>query len=207
MAQTEGLLDPRGNPVPDLAVPQPKLFHFLSAIDDDLATRARREGCGLCGSALHSAHYPRKPRNGPMGLAEASHTMRHSFCCERCRKRMTPPSVRFLGRMVYPAFVVVLLSAMHSGITDHRVDELRAILGVARRTLQRWRRWWQESFVQTELWQIEQGRLMPPIEPTALPAGLLERFLGGDARTRLIQCLRFVAPVSVPGAIKQRDAR
>lgn len=109
--------------------------------------------------------------------------------------------------MIYPSFIVVLLSAMQGGVTDRRVDELRGTLGVARRTLQRWRRWWRESFVQTQLWEIERGRLMPPIEPAALPGGLLERFLSGDARARLIQCLRFIAPVSVPGAIRQRDAR
>lgn len=202
--QTEGSLGSKGNPVPDLAVPQQKLFHFLSAIDDDLATRARREGCGFCGGALHSARYPRKPRGGPMALEE-SPTTRHSFCCERCRRRTTPASVRFLGRKVYPGFVVVLLSAMRSGVTDSRIDELRSTLGVARRTLQRWRRWWQETFVQTDFWQIAGGRIMPPVEPAALPAGLLGRFLGGDARTQLIQCLRYVAPVSVPGVIATRD--
>lgn len=191
----------------DLTLHEPEFLRFLSAIDDDLAARTRREGCGFCRGVLHSARYPRKPRGGPSDSEDAGQTTRHSFCCERCRKRTTPASVRFLGRMVYPSFIVVLLSAMQSGVTDRRVDELRTILGVARRTLQRWRRWWRESFVQTQLWEIERGRLMPPVEPEALPGGLLERFLGGDARARLIQCLRFVAPVSVPGAIRQRDAR
>ena len=39
---------------------------------------------------------------------------RFSFCCavDGCRKRATPPSLRFLGRKVYLATVVTLISAM-----------------------------------------------------------------------------------------------
>jgi hypothetical protein len=40
-----------------------------------------------------------------------------SLCCSRdgCRRRMTPPSVRFLGRRVYLGAVLVLVSAMQQG--------------------------------------------------------------------------------------------
>jgi hypothetical protein len=34
-----------------------KLFHFLTAIDEDLAARRRSLGCSLCGGVLHSAVY------------------------------------------------------------------------------------------------------------------------------------------------------
>jgi len=184
----------------------PKLFHFLSTIDEDLAAKARAKGCGFCGGVLHSARYPRKPRGAPPELNGASPT-RHSFCCETCRKRTTPASVRFFERRGYPALVMVLLAAMQAGVTDSRIDELRASLGVARRTLQRWRHWWREVFVRTPFWEIERGRFMPPVEHTALPASLLERFLGGDAQAKLIQCLRFLAPLSVPGAGTLREGR
>ncbi len=184
----------------------PKLFHFLSTIDEDLAAKARTKGCGFCGGVLHSARYPRKLRVGPPELNETSPT-RYSFCCETCRKRTTPASVRFFERRGYPALVVVLLAAMQAGVTDGRIDELRESLGVARRTLQRWRRWWQEVFVRTSFWEIERARFMPPVEHTALPACLLERFLGSDAQAKLIQCLRFLAPLSVPGAGSLREGR
>ena len=126
---------------------------------------------------------------------------------ERCRRRTTPPSVRFLGRRVYPGFVLVLLGAMQSGVTDSRIDELRLSLGVARRTLQRWRHWWREIFVQTQFWQLARGRFMPSIVHAALPAGLLERFQSGDARSQLVQCLLFLNPLSVPGALRLREGR
>ena len=191
----------------DATAQHPKLFHFLSAIDGDLAAKSRVQGCGFCGGLLHSARYPRKPRGGPMQVPAARPTTRQSFCCERCRRRTTPPSVRFLGRRVYPGFVLVLLGAMQSGVTDSRIDELRLSLGVARRTLQRWRHWWREIFVQTQFWQLARGRFMPSIVHAALPAGLLERFQRGDARSQLVQCLLFLDPLSVPGALRLREGR
>ena len=97
---------------------KPSFFRFLSAIDSDLASRVRLQGCSFCGGVLHSACYPRKPRSGSVELETTAPTMRQSFCCDKCRRRTTPESVRFLGRRVYPGFVMVLLSAMQSGVTD-----------------------------------------------------------------------------------------
>ncbi|MCC5873384.1 MAG: hypothetical protein JJU22_13365, partial [Gammaproteobacteria bacterium] len=77
-------------------------------IDDDLAATARQQAC-RCGGALHRADYPRKPRGCPRRFREAF-SWRHSFCCQRCRGRNTPPSVRFLGRRVYLGLIVVLAS-------------------------------------------------------------------------------------------------
>ena len=151
---------------------KPSFFRFLSAIDSDLASRARLQGCSFCGGTLHSACYPRKPRGGSVEFEATAPTMRQSFCCDNCRRRTTPESVRFLGRRVYPGFVMVLLSAMQSGVTDTLIDELQLHLGVARRTLQRWRHWWREIFVGTTFWDLGRGRFMPPIEPAALPMSL-----------------------------------
>ena len=184
-----------------------KLFHFLRAIDEDLATQARALGCRHCGGVLHSARYPRK-LSGVAAPADGATATRHSFCCETCRRRTTPASVCYFGRREYPGWVVVLLAAMHSGVTDCRINELRASLGVARRTLQRWRRWWwRQTFSQTPFWEIQRGRILPPLDPTTLPGSLLERFTGCDAPAKLIQCLRFIAPLSVPGAITLQDGR
>jgi hypothetical protein len=75
-------------------------FALLLRFDEDLALQARAVGCA-CGGALPSARYARKPRGGPEGLGP-EHAMRLSFCCsvEGCRRRVTPPSLRFLGRKV-----------------------------------------------------------------------------------------------------------
>ena len=184
---------------------QPGFLQFLAAIDTDLASRARMQGCRFCGGALHSACYPRKPRGGAVMATEA--TTRHSFCCDKCRRRTTPESVRFLGRRVYPGFVMVLLSAMQSGVTHTLINELQLHLGVARRTLQRWRHWWREIFVRTPFWDLGRGRFMPPIEHAALPMSLLDRFKGQDGQSQLVLCLRFLAPLSKPGFFTQDDGR
>ena len=184
---------------------QPGFLQFLAAIDTDLASRARMQGCRFCGGALHRACYPRKPRGGAVMATEA--TTRHSFCCDKCRRRTTPESVRFLGRRVYPGFVMVLLSAMQSGVTHTLINELQLHLGVARRTLQRWRHWWREIFVRTPFWDLGRGRFMPPIEHAALPMSLLDRFKGQDGQSQLVLCLRFLAPLSKPGFFTQDDGR
>jgi hypothetical protein len=90
-----------------------KFHEQLLVFDRDLSVTARAAGCHLCGGALHSAQFARKPRGCPAGLSQA-YGPRFSFCCaaDGCRKRMTPPSLRFLGRKVYLATVVTLISAL-----------------------------------------------------------------------------------------------
>ena len=169
---------------------------LLASIDSDLAARAKSKGCAHCGGTLHSATYPRKPR----GLSDSVDppSRRSSFCCETCRRRTTPASVRFMGRRVYTATIVVLVSAMDEGVTNRRIDELRGVLGVHRRTLQRWRRWWRTVFTATPFWSVARADLMPPPDTTALPASLLERFVGSETPMRLAQCLGFLAPLYGP---------
>ena len=100
-----------------------------------------------CGGALHSASYDRKPRGCPAGLGQ-EYAQRFSFCCavDGCRKRTTPPSLRFLGRKVYLATVVTLISAMLLGTTPARLARLSIVPGIDRRTLARWRAWWRSTF-------------------------------------------------------------
>jgi hypothetical protein len=172
------------------------LYDQLLTFDQDLAAEAHAAGCAFCGGTLHSARYPRKPRGGPDNLGP-DYTTRLSFCCaaDGCRRRTTPPSVRYLGRRVYLGAVVVLVTAMLGGITAPRAAQLRAWLGVNVRTLKRWRVWWRETFVASAFWRGAQGRFMPPVAIEALPASLLERF-AGEARTRLLHALGFLAPVT-----------
>jgi hypothetical protein len=172
------------------------LYDQLLTFDHDLAAEAHAAGCASCGGTLHSARYPRKPRGGPDDLGP-DYATRLSFCCavDGCRRRTTPPSVRYLGRRVYLGAVVVLVTAMLGGITATRAAQLREWLGVNVRTLKRWRVWWRETFVASAFWRGAQGRFMPPVAIEALPASLLERF-AGDERTRLLHTLGFLAPVT-----------
>jgi hypothetical protein len=136
------------------------------------------------------------PRGGPAGLGEEAER-RCCFCCaeEGCRKRRTPPSLRFLGRKVYLGAAVVVVSAMRHGATAARVRKLRDVLGVSRRTVERWRAWWHETFAESPFWRIAAAAFMPPVEVRRLPASLLERFSGGD-EARLVALLRLLGPIT-----------
>jgi hypothetical protein len=174
-----------------------RVWEHLLRIDQDLAEAARREGCLRCGGRLDGARYPRKPRGCPIEL-DARYESRLSLCCDACRKRTTPPSVLFLGRRVYYGAAIVL-SLMAKALTPERLAKLKQFLGVDRRTVRRWQRWWRESFPRTALWSTERGRLMPPVDESALPASLLLRF-SGDLPDRLISLLRFVSPLTTGSA-------
>jgi hypothetical protein len=177
-----------------------RLYELLARIDDDLAETAREAPCGLCGGVLHSARFPRKPRGGPACLP-AGFDARRSFCCceDDCRKRVTPPSVRFLGRKVYLGAVVVLATALRHGLTRRRVKGLRELLGVGARTLERWRAWWRTAFVESPWWKGARGRFLPPVATSSLPRSLLERF-PGEGWEPLVALLRFLAPVTTSSA-------
>lgn len=172
-----------------------RLYAFLLQCDEDMAAAARAAGCE-CGGVLHSARFPRKPRGGPADLGP-EHDRRLSFCCARdgCRSRVTPPSVRFLGRRVYLGAVVVLVSAMQNGPTPPRVGALTTVLGVSRRTLQRWRAWWRTTFAGSAFWKAAAGRFARPVAHAQLPWSFLDCF-AGDERERLVAALRFLAPIT-----------
>ena len=172
-------------------------FHdLLLDFDQDLAIEARRRRCLLCRGVLHSARYRRKPRGRPAGLGE-EHDWRFSFCCARagCRTRKTPPSLRFLGRKVYLAGIVVLIAIMREGATVSRMRRLSELVGVNRRTVERWRAWWRVTFTASPFWQIARAAFMPPVDQDRLPAALLERFAGSGGE-QLIALLRFLGPVT-----------
>jgi hypothetical protein len=178
-------------------------WSFLDSVDEDLAQTARNQGCP-CGGRLHCANYPRKPRGGPDSLPEI-YQFRLSFCCQRdgCRKRTTPPSVRFLGRKVYLAVVVILVAAMRHGPTPRRVRELSAHFGADRRTIARWLVFWRELFPDTPFWKVARARLAPDLDTTHLPRALLDAFLRGpDDSGGWGRLLRFLAPITIPGALQ-----
>jgi hypothetical protein len=181
------------------------LYTALIAIDQDLATTAQAGGCRRCPGRLHHGDYPRKPRGGPATLPVA-YDRRTSFCCARCRKRLTPPSVRFLGRRVYLAAVVVLACVLRQGPTPTRARRLCALLGVSADTLARWHRWWRDAFVHTAFWKAARGRFAQPVDEADLPRDLLARF-PGEAVTPLVALLRFLSPLTTPSASALSEAR
>jgi hypothetical protein len=169
-------------------------YVLLARIDADLAAITRDEGC-TCGGRLDRADFPRKPRGGPADL-DASYAKRIGLCCASCRKRRLPASVRFLGRRVYLGAVVVLVSAMRHGATGTRLAQLVAWLGVSRRTVDRWRVWWSETFTRTAFWCGARGRLRGDVVVDQLPASLVAQFAIDDDAERLVAVLRFLSPIT-----------
>ena len=125
---------------------------------------------------------------------------RFSFCCaeDGCRKRVTPASLRFLGRRVYLGLIVVLVAALRHGPSPTRVRKLRELTGVSRRTVERWCRWWRNRFVETPFWQMARAEFAEPVAEATLPSSLLERF-AGDHQERLHALLRFLSPLGRSG--------
>jgi hypothetical protein len=173
-----------------------RLYAFLMEVDRDLAAQAQQSKCRFCGGVLHSACYLRKPRGLPAGVDPGpAYPVRFSFCCsaEGCRRRHTPPSVRFLGRKVYLAVMVALLTAMRQGPTPQSLGTLGGIFGVDRRTLGRWRLWWQSVFPESEFWRRMKARFLPPVPAADLPGSLIGRFHGNTLRARIIRVLKFLS--------------
>jgi hypothetical protein len=168
-------------PLPD----DPVFFQRLFALDEEVFREMKKHPCKKCGGSLDTANIPRKLRGKP----EVEGTIRFGLCCRSCRKRVWPPSVRFLGRKVYSAWTILLA-----------VDFYKA-LGlknpIARRTLARWRNLWRErlsegsSFMR---WARAQGNLPIP-QPGQSPGAILTVF-GFPDPSSWIPALKFFTQFS-----------
>lgn len=172
-------------------------YQFLFELDQAIAEVVGHARCAHCGGRLHVADYPRKPR----GLREplsADYQRRLSFCCARegCRRRTTPPSVRFLGRKVYLGVIVTLVTALRHGLTERRRQRLIEELDLWPQTIARWQHWWRERFSTSRCWRALSGCFIPPIADQALPGEVLGRLNGTDLSDRLQQWLVWLAPVT-----------
>ena len=168
-------------------------FHSLQAADEIEAEQIRREGC-RCGGRLHRADYPRKPRGVPEEC-ESLVSRRISFCCAEpnCRRRTTPQSVRFLGRRVYVAAFVLMVSASWVSTREAQVPG---------RTARRWRGFFTKQLVEAAQWQERRAWFMPPLDESALPGSLMSRFAGSRDKA-LFSSLVFLAPM---GGIPMQSA-
>lgn len=180
-----------------------KIRELLLRCDRDLAKELRKGRCLLCSGRLDQANYPRKPRGDD---TNPDPVFRLSFCCcvEGCRKRATPRSVWFLGRKVYLGITVVVAGVLGQAGSGVGAGQLQTLLGVSRRTLQRWRRWWRTLFVESRFWQAVRGQFQTPISAADLPRDLLDRF-SGHARDRVIALLRFLSPLTT-GSLPESPA-
>lgn len=171
----------------------PAFFELLLRIDEDHAAECRLLGCS-CGGPLHQANYERKPNGVAPGIVPD--TTRFSFCCGICRRRCTPESVRFLGRRVYWGAVVLLATALCSGLNLRRGRQLSHQLGVPVRTIERWRLWWLTRFTLSAVWRDLRGRFLPVVAAADLPGALLARVVAVDEGEAVAKILGWLAPLS-----------
>ena len=174
-----------------------KFWQQLRETDEAIAARVARAGCPHCDGRLHRGDYPRKPRGGAIAVVAEDAERRISLCCDRegCRRRATPPSVRFLGRKVYVGAAIVIASV--AALLTASISETRRETGIPTRTLRRWGGWWRVGFGGSLYLERMRGRFVPPLEVAALPWSLIERLSATvDDETTLSRCLAFVAPVT-----------
>jgi hypothetical protein len=151
-------------------------------------------GCPFCAGRLHRADYDRKPRGALVAPEGAESVRRFSLCCcrEGCRKRTTPPSMRFLGRRVYLEVVVIVASLWAQTAATEAAAQ--RVSGVAPRTLRRWLGWWLGPFLQTEVFAAMQARLVG-VDTSTVPASLLDK-LGGDRAGQVRTMLELLKPLT-----------
>jgi hypothetical protein len=171
-----------------------EFFTVLEEIDEGVARRVAAEGCPKCEGPLHRGDYERKPRGAVIAAAGEAFVVRFSLCCGRegCRKRATPPSLRFLGRRVYLGVVVIVASLVAQALGA--AEASRRATGVPSRTTRRWLGWWRGPFIQTEVFVAVRARLVG-VAIGELPASVVER-LPGPWRERLHTLLELLAPLT-----------
>jgi hypothetical protein len=172
----------------------------LMHLDEAAAAQVKAACCPHCGGRLDRADYPRKPRGGGIAAVLEVCVRRISLCCGRpgCRRRVTPPSVRFLGRRVYLG--VTLLVACLRALTQPASTETPTDSGVPSRTVGRWLDWWQTTFAGSAFFTASAGRFVPPLEVAQLPASLVARFTPPEPGARLAAVLSFLAPITTTSA-------
>ncbi len=172
-----------------------EFFARLMAIDEAIVQAAAEQACPECGGPLHRGDYPRKPRGGLVATGGETFDRRFSLCCGRegCRKRATPPSVRFLGRRVYLGAAVIVASVVALGART--AAGAAHATGIAARTTRRWLRWWRGPFTETTAFARLSGRLVPALDRRRLPTSALAR-LSGDPDVRVGKLLSWLAPLT-----------
>lgn len=91
---------------------------------------------------------------------------------------------------------MILVTALHHGLTDRRRRQLIETLDISDQTLSRWRRFWRETFLRSDCWRAERGCFMPPIDTDSLPGALLGRLDGKKLYQRLCRLLVLICPVT-----------
>lgn len=172
-----------------------EFFDRLTAVDEAIVAAAGKIPCRRCGGRLDRGDYWRKPRGGVMAVvSEDVYQRRCSLCCSRegCRRRATPPSVRFLGRRVYVGVAVIVASVIALSVCTARA--MFELTGVPHRTIRRWSRWWRGPFTETACFVDISARILGVCRKT-LPASILAKIVGVP-QAQLTALLLLIAPLT-----------
>ena len=171
-----------------------EFFLLLVRLDEGVMRRVAAAGCPRCEGPLHRSDYNRKPRGALLVPAGEEFVRRFSLCCGRegCRRRATPPSVRFLGRRVYLGAAVIMASMVALALRS--AGEIQRRTGVPSRTTRRWLGWWQGPFLATEEFVTICARLVG-VDVGRLPASIVGR-LEGMWPERMRRMLEWLAPLT-----------
>lgn len=155
-------------------------FQELRKYDHDLFLKIKAQGCLLCKGKLDTSNFKRKPRG--IGVTEE---IRYSLCCRRegCRKRVTPPSLRFFGRKVYLAWVFILA-------LDY-LKELGLHEPISVQTLARWKSFWQDQLSEKNPFMLKARSFLPPGLPRCESPGALLSVFNFPDKSSWIPILKF----------------
>lgn len=185
-------------------------FHaLLWELDVAVAQSVRGGRCPRsgCGGRLDVANYPRKVRG--IGEAEAvagRYELRLSLCCSvrGCRRRATPPSVRFLSRLVYAMHFIVAWAASLSALSK-RADASQVEPGPSRQTTKRWQEYWGVRVTRDARMALLVGAPLVPSGTVApnLVAALMMAAVGTEAE-RTLTTHRLLAPLTTATVAPER---
>lgn len=179
------------------ALKNESLFRDLYKIDLATAEQYKEMKCPHCQGPLYYANYPRKPRGEPDGLSE-KYFIQFSLCCgtEGCRRRLIPPSCRFLGKKVYwYAAILTIVSDWQNLSGDITISRLAEKIGISRNTLKRWINFFKDIFPASPSWKKIRGRVSAAIKNDDLPGSLFNFFQRQfpSIKKALIRCLSFLS--------------
>lgn len=186
---------------------QREIFATLAQADEKIVNQVADGGCRVCEDGpLHRSDYARKPSGALMAAAGEEFVMRFSLCCGRegCRRRATPPSLRFLGRRVYLGAVVIVASIVAQATTT--AAAIRKATGVPPRTTRRWLDWWRSVFLRTDVFMALRARLIG-VAVEEVPKSIVEKLVGTPAE-RVVGMLKWLMPLTTGtgiGSLMLRD--
>lgn len=139
------------------------LFFFLLLLDREQAQNLWGKTCPHCGEGvLYWGCWKKKVRCPTSAPLPQGFEVQFSLCCSAkdCRKRVTPPSIRFPEGSPNLAVVVILARIFACGPSQKRISELKCLLKVDERTIRRWLARWRRVESESPWWKKIEGSLL-----------------------------------------------